>query len=401
MPARTLQWNNTNGDATAAAAWDDLTTPATPASAPPADGDTLDIAAFTQEVSTPLSDAGAFAFYIESTTEPVVTDFLANLATTQSVSTIDVAGVDASFLYDSTKGISGAVTLSDHGALSCGGSFTCIGGITITDCLGAGLVLIGHTITSDVVMAGATLCISSGTIVGNIIATASGNNINDSDGVHNGFLTGTVNLANHTCQWSITSTITVTINDASTLSLGTQTFVGVEGVSGLIVVIDAAGLVVTAGHSIECGTFTLTDGTYAAGAYNHTIYGTVLQSAGTLTATGTWTMAATGTLTITDAIAGAQVTVSAGTTTLGAALSCASIRIEAGATLDCDSNSVVLANSASANPLIRGRVTGFGTLTNCVPAATAIHVAPTVTDGGGNSADVIFDPWPTDQGLDL
>jgi hypothetical protein len=87
-------------------------------------------------------------------------------------------------------------------------------------------------------------------------------------------------------------------------------------------------------------------------------------------------------LTLTDA--GLHVQVTAGTCTLGGALSCNTLRIEYGATVDGGTNGLTLAS---------GRVHGYGTIKNVVPAGI-IYVAHGVIDGGGNDAKVIFDAKP-------
>ena len=150
--------------------------------------------------------------------------------------------------------------------------------------------------------------------------------------------------------------------------------------TAMVLVVNTAGTI-TATGPVSVKTLTLTTGTLALGAQPVTVAGTILQSAGTITSTGLWTMSASGTVTITDAIAGAFFNVAAGTTTLGDDLSIAGLQIQRGAIFDADSNSLVLAV---------GRITGFGTLTNLTPAGI-IHVAPGVADGGGNDANVIFD----------
>jgi len=198
-------------------------------------------------------------------------------------------------------------------------------------------------------------------------------------------IAGIINCAS-AVTWSITGVCSATLNETAAFNLG-------GAAADLPIIFNGAGKTITVGSDVECKTFTLTDGTYAAGAHKHTFNGTVLQSAGTVTATGRWIMAATGTLTITDAVAGAHFNIEAGTTTLGNALSCAAILVEAGATLSAASKNIVLAV---------GRVTGFGTLTNAVPTGAAIHASPGVIDGTGNSATkVVFDSWPAGEDLNL
>ena len=146
-------------------------------------------------------------------------------------------------------------------------------------------------------------------------------------------------------------------------------------------IIDATGEEVTATGPVSVKTLTLTDGTLTLGAQPVTVAGTVAQAGGAVTSTGLWTMSATGTVTITDAMVGAYFNITAGTTTLGGNLSIAGLQIQSGAVFDADSNSLALAV---------GRITGYGTLANLTPA-TVVHVAPGVIDGGGNGAYVIFD----------
>ena len=176
-------------------------------------------------------------------------------------------------------------------------------------------------------------------------------------------------------------TVTHTNTEGATLTLDVAGVFALGGVAvGLAVEIDATGLEVTAGASIECGSFTMTAGTFTGGAYNVTTHGSIVHTAGTITGTGTYTMAATGNLNLDCATA--HLRVSAGTTTMTGLVAVSSVFIAAGATLDGDSQNMTLA---------AGRITGYGTLTNLVPAGI-IHVAYGVIDGGNNSANVIFDP---------
>jgi hypothetical protein len=149
----------------------------------------------------------------------------------------------------------------------------------------------------------------------------------------------------------------------------------------LAVEVDAAGLEVTAGADTECGSFTMTAGTFTGGAYNVTTHGSIVHTAGTITGTGEWDMQDTGNLNLDCATA--HLRISAGTATMTDDVSVASVFIEAGATLDGDSN----------NMTAPGGIGGRGTLTNLTPSAD-VHVAPGVIDGGGNNEHVIFDRLP-------
>jgi len=217
-------------------------------------------------------------------------------------------------------------------------------------------------------MAGCNLYMSDGTLVGNLTATAGGNNINASASIFTGpTIQGSVNLGGQACLWTVSRGFSITIDQTSTLDLGVQTFGGI-GASGIYVNIEGTGITVTAGANISCGTLTLTEGTYVA-AVTHTV-----------ATNQVLTVAGSSTLTLTDT--GLHVQAAVGTCTLGGDLSCATLRIEKDAIVDGGTNGLTLAG---------GRIHGYGTLKNLVPAGI-IHVAYGVIDGGNNSANVIFDP---------
>jgi formylmethanofuran dehydrogenase subunit C len=199
------------------------------------------------------------------------------------------------------------------------------------------------------------------------------------------------------CTAFVCAAYTVTVADGIVHTAGTITSTGTWTMTATgplnlvcttipLVLNDGAGTqTFTAAGAISVKTLTMTNGTaFAFGAYAITIAGSAVQSAGTLTSTGLWTITATGTLTLQTAIVGAYFNITGGTCTLGDALDIAGLQVQSGASI---------AGAAQSVSLAVGRITGYGSVANLAPAV-AIHAAPGLADGGSNTANVIFDPTP-------
>ena len=108
-------------------------------------------------------------------------------------------------------------------------------------------------------------------------------------------------------------------NGANTLicTLTANLNLGGTDATGLAIEINTVGTV-TPTAAVVCGTFALVAGTYAASAIDHTVYGNLCLTDATLGAqTGTWRMAANGTLD-NDAAAQIKLSIDAGVTVTGA-----------------------------------------------------------------------------------
>jgi len=194
---------------------------------------------------------------------------------------------------------------------------------------------------------------------------------------------------------------TVTCADSIVHTAGAITGTGLWKISGTgnlkldakTVPLEIDATAVTCTGAVTCKTFAGTGGTYADSGFNQTFYGNCIMGVGMgiVTATGRWTMAATGTFTLVPAQTTMSLHVAAGTTTLGDDVSCANVFVAGGATLDADSHGLTLA---------AGNITGYGTVTNLVPAG-AISCGPGIIDGGGNHANVTFETYPVVVKLDL
>ena len=304
--------------------------------------------------------------YDHDATETITGNVSVNDSTMRMTGNAAISGTVAlanisNFHNNSTGTITGAVTADSTSLYEAQASHTITGGITLN---GEGMeVFAGVVLTSNVTIAGIAasdiMIRESAGIVGGFTHTGDVT-IEMKSGA---YLTGTFDAADRTTTWINNGTNTLTVNATSDLVLG-------GAAVGLDVNINAPAGTVTAGDAaLRVKSLTLTAGTYVAAATTHTVAtNQVLNVAGTST------------LTLTDA--GLHVRVAAGTCTLGGDLSCDTLRIESEATLDGDSNDMTLAT---------GRITGYGTLKNLVPAGI-IHVAYGVIDGGNNSANVIFDP---------
>ena len=257
---------------------------------------------------------------------------------------------------------------SDYGGYTLSRKLTILTGGTIRTLNATDLILNGgFDLAGTVLLSGGSIDVASPiNVTGNCA-------INWKTDAIPGTLTGGLNAAGHVVRHTHTTGATLVCDVAGIINLGAAAV-------GLAVEIDAAGLGVTAGASIECGSFTMTAGTFTGGAYNVTAHGSIVHTAGTITGTGTYIMAATGNLNLDCATA--HLRVSAGTATMTDLVAVSSVFVAAGATLDGATNNMTLAT---------GRITGYGTLKNLVPAGI-IHVAYGVIDGGNNSANVIFDP---------
>ena len=288
--------------------------------------------------------------------------------------------------------ITTSVSMGDGSYINVGAGATVdLSGCTVTanaDGTFSGITMDGGTLTTsattvfDIGTATGGLEITGATFSGTLQATAAG-----AITLAASAFSGKVNCAS-AVDWLASTASSITLNATN----ATTRFGGALP-AGTPVTINGAGANITAAEAFDMGgVFTVTQaGTVAMAAYGHTFRKGFVHTAGTITGTGIWNLAGTGSLKLTST--GVKLHVTAGTLTQTGTVSVDSIRMDPGTTLDGARNDMVL-NGTTA------RITGYGAVKNLVPTGAVVHCGPDIINGGGNSATkVVFDSPRNPPGL--